>query len=321
MKSTMIDTYGRQITYLRLSVTELCNLRCRYCMPEDGVCKKRHEEMLTQEEMILAIRAAAALGIRKLRITGGEPLVKSNIVELCRAAAAVDGIEEVCLTTNGTLLPKLAAPLREAGVRRLNISLDTLDAEKFRYITRIGNLEDALAGIEASLEAGFDKIKINSVLIGGFNDDEIPSLAALTQRYPVDVRFIELMPMYDSGDFGPDAFIPYTVVTDRLPDLSPLPADGGVAKLYRLPGARGNVGLISPVSAHFCADCNRIRLTADGKLKPCLHSSDEISLKGLDYDGMVETLRSAILSKPKWHGELSYTERSHAARNMNQIGG
>ena len=321
MKSTMIDTYGRQITYLRLSVTELCNLRCRYCMPEDGVCKKRHEEMLTQEEMIMAIRAAAALGIRKLRITGGEPLVKSNIVGLCRAAAAVDGIEEVCLTTNGTLLPKLAAPLREAGVRRLNISLDTLDAEKFRYITRIGNLEDALAGIEASLEAGFDKIKINSVLIGGFNDDEIPTLAALTQRYPVDVRFIELMPMYDSGDFGPDAFIPYTVVTDRLPDLSPLPADGGVAKLYRLPGARGNVGLISPVSAHFCADCNRIRLTADGKLKPCLHSSDEISLKGLDYDGMVETLRSAILSKPKWHGELSYTERSHAARNMNQIGG
>ena len=317
----MIDTYGRQITYLRLSVTELCNLRCRYCMPEDGVCKKRHEEMLTQEEMILAIRAAAALGIRKLRITGGEPLVKSNIVGLCRAAAAVDGIEEVCLTTNGTLLPKLAAPLREAGVRRLNISLDTLDAEKFRYITRIGNLEDALAGIEASLEAGFEKIKINSVLIGGFNDDEIPTLAALTQRYPVDVRFIELMPMYDSGDFGPDAFIPYTVVTDRLPDLSPLPADGGVAKLYRLPGARGNVGLISPVSAHFCADCNRIRLTADGKLKPCLHSSDEISLKGLDYDGMVETLRSAILSKPKWHGELSYTERSHAARNMNQIGG
>ncbi len=317
----MIDTYGRQITYLRLSVTELCNLRCRYCMPEDGVCKKRHEEMLTQEEMIMAIRAAAALGIRKLRITGGEPLVKSNIVELCRAAAAVDGIEEVCLTTNGTLLPKLAAPLREAGVRRLNISLDTLDAEKFRYITRIGNLEDALAGIEASLEAGFEKIKINSVLIGGFNDDEIPTLAALTQRYPVDVRFIELMPMYDSGDFGPDAFIPYTVVTDRLPDLSPLPADGGVAKLYRLPDARGNVGLISPVSAHFCAECNRIRLTADGKLKPCLHSSDEISLKGLDYDGMVETLRSAILSKPKWHGELSYTERSHAARNMNQIGG
>ena len=317
----MIDTYGRQITYLRLSVTELCNLRCRYCMPEDGVCKKRHEDMLTQEEMITAIRAAAALGIRKLRITGGEPLVKSNIVELCRAAAAVEGIEDVCLTTNGTLLPKLAAPLREAGVRRLNISLDTLDAEKFRYITRIGKLGDALAGIEASLAAGFEKVKINSVLIGGFNDDEIPALAALTKKYPVDVRFIELMPMYDSGDFGPEAFIPYTVVTERLPELCHVPADGGVAKLYRLPGAQGNVGLISPVSAHFCAECNRVRLTADGKIKPCLHSSDEISLKGLDYEGMLEALRSAILSKPKWHGELSYTERSHAARNMNQIGG
>lgn len=317
----MIDTYGRNITYLRLSVTELCNLRCRYCMPEDGVCKKRHEDMLTQEEMVTAIRAAAALGIRKLRITGGEPLVKGNIVELCREAASVDGIEEICLTTNGTLLPKLALPLREAGVNRLNISLDTLNAEKFHYITRIGNIGDALRGIEAALDAGFDKVKINSVLIGGFNDDEIPALAELTCRYPVDVRFIELMPMYDSGDFGPEAFIPYTVVTDRLPTLSPVPADGGVAKLFRLPDAKGNIGLISPVSAHFCADCNRIRITADGKIKPCLHSSDEISIKGQNYDDMLETIRSAILSKPQWHGELSYSERSHAARNMNQIGG
>ena len=317
----MIDTYGRQISYLRLSVTELCNLRCRYCMPEDGVCKKRHEEMLTQEEMVTAVRAAAALGITKLRITGGEPLVKANIVELCREAAAVEGIREVCLTTNGTLLPKLAAPLREAGVSRLNISLDTLDADKFRYITRVGELSDALRGIETALECSYDKGKINSVLIGGFNDGEIAALAELTRRYPVDVRFIELMPMYDSGDFGPEAFIPYTIVTETLPELEPLPADGGVAKLYRLPGAQGNIGLISPVSAHFCADCNRIRITADGKIKPCLHSSDEISIKGLDYDGMLETIRSAILSKPKWHGELSYSERSHANRNMNQIGG
>ncbi len=317
----MIDTYGRKITYLRLSVTELCNLRCRYCMPEDGVCKKRHEEMLTQEEMITAVRAAAALGIYKLRITGGEPLVKSNIVELCRQAAAVDGIHEVCLTTNGILLPKLAAPLHEAGVSRLNISLDTLDAEKYRYITRIGSLSDVTAGIEAALDAGYDKIKINTVLIGGFNDGEIPALAELSRRYPIDVRFIELMPMYDSGDFGPDAFIPFTVVTDLLPELYPVPADGGVAKLYRLPGAQGNIGLISPVSAHFCSACNRIRITADGKIKPCLHSSDEISIKGMDFDGMLSTVRSAILSKPEWHGKLSYSERSHAARNMNQIGG
>ncbi len=277
--------------------------------------------MLTQEEMIMAIRAAAALGIRKLRITGGEPLVKSNIVELCRAAAAVDGIEEICLTTNGTLLPKLAAPLREAGVRRLNISLDTLDAEKFHYITRIGTLGDALAGIEAALAAGFEKVKINSVLIGGFNDDEIPVLAALTRQYPVDVRFIELMPMYDSGDFGPEAYIPYTAVLDKLPELEPVDPDGGVAKLYRLPDAKGNIGLISPVSAHFCAACNRIRLTADGKIKPCLHSGDEYSLKGLDYEGMVKELQKAILCKPSWHGVLDAENRSHAGRNMNQIGG
>ena len=317
----MIDSYGRSITYLRLSVTELCNLRCRYCMPADGVCKKRHEEMLTQEETLAAIRAAASLGVRKLRITGGEPLVKPNIVSLCREAAATPGIEELCLTTNGTLLPKLAAPLREAGVDRLNISLDTLDAEKYHYIARCGELEQSLAGIEAALAAGFEKIKLNTVLIGGFNDGEIPALAALTKRWPVDLRFIELMPMVDSGDFGPEAFLPCTAVTERLPELKSEEPDGGVAKLYRLPGAQGRVGLISPVSAHFCAACNRLRLTADGKLKPCLHSADEISLKGLDQAGMTEKMREAILAKPKWHGELSYYERSHAARNMNQIGG
>ena len=317
----MVDSYGREITYLRLSVTELCNLRCRYCMPADGVCKKRHEDMLTQEEMVMAVRAAASLGISKLRITGGEPLVKPNIVELCRETSAIPGIREVCLTTNGTRLPELAMPLKQAGVSRLNISLDTLDAEKYRYITRIGSLDAALRGIEAALDAGFQKIKLNAVLIGGFNDDEIPALAALTQRWPVDVRFIELMPMYDSGDFGPEAFLPYSAVLDCLPELEPVPADGGVARLYRLPEAQGNIGLISPVSAHFCAACNRLRITADGKIKPCLHSSDEISIKGQSEPEMVETLRSAILSKPRWHGELSYYERSHANRNMNQIGG
>ena len=317
----MIDSYGRQISYLRLSVTELCNLRCRYCMPEDGICKKRHNEMLTQEETISAIRAAASLGISKLRITGGEPLVKPNIVDLCAEAAAVDGIREVCMTTNATLLPKLAGPLREAGVSRLNISLDTLDPEKFRYITRIGTLSDAVAGLDAALDCGFERIKVNAVLIGGFNDDEIPVLAELTRRYPLDVRFIELMPMVDSSDFGPEAYLPCTAVTERLPGLEAMDPDGGVARLYRLPGAMGNIGLISPVSAHFCTACNRIRITADGKVKPCLHSSDEISIKGLDEEGMRETLRQAILAKPRWHGELSYHERSRAGRNMNQIGG
>lgn len=317
----MLDSYGRNITYLRLSVTELCNMRCRYCMPEDGICKKQHEEMLTQEEMILAVRAAVSLGISKLRITGGEPLVKPNILSICREASSIDGLREICLTTNGALLPSLALPLKDAGVQRLNISLDTLNAEKFRYITRNGDLNQVLTGIDAALSAGFEKIKINTVLIGGFNDDEIPALADLTRQIPVDVRFIELMPMTQQDAFGPEAFLSFTVVNEKLPELSPVKADGGVARLYRLPGAKGNIGLISPVSAHFCTDCNRLRITADGKIKPCLHSSDEISIKGLSYPDMIETIRDAILAKPKWHGELSYTARSHANRNMNQIGG
>lgn len=317
----MTDRFGRDITYMRISVTELCNLRCRYCMPEDGVCKKAHEEMLTEDEMVMAIEAAASLGVRKLRITGGEPLIKKNIVSICKRASSVPGIKEIGITTNGTLLPELAKPLRDAGVSRVNISLDTLSGEKFRYISRVGELSQAVAGIRAALDAGFDKVKLNTVLIGGFNDDEIRDLAALTLRYPLDVRFIELMPMYDSGDFGREAYLPYTAVLDRLPEAEATEQDGGVAKLYRLPGAKGNVGLISPVSAHFCGACNRIRLTADGKLKPCLHSGDEYSLKGLDYEGMVKMLETAILSKPLWHGELDAENRSHAGRNMNQIGG
>ena len=317
----MIDRLGRNITYLRISVTELCNLRCRYCMPAEGVCKKSHSDMLTEDEMILAVKAAASLGITKLRITGGEPLVKKNIVSICRRAAAVEGIREVCLTTNGVLLPELAAPLREAGVTRLNLSLDTLNPEKYAYITRIGDLDTFWKGFHAAMAAGFEKIKINAVLVGGFNDDEIVPLAELTRQYPVDMRFIEMMPMYDSGDFDSAAFIPYTKVLEQLPDAVPTAQDGGVAKLYRLPGAQGNIGLISPVSAHFCGECNRIRLTADGKIKPCLHSADEYSLKGLDFDGMRSQLEQAIWNKPAWHGDLDAAHRSNAGRNMNQIGG
>lgn len=317
----MMDRLGRNITYLRISVTELCNLRCRYCMPAEGICKKSHHDMMTEDEIINAVEAAASLGITKLRITGGEPLVKRNIVSICRRAAAVAGIEEVCLTTNGVLLPQLAAPLKEAGVKRLNLSLDTLDPEKYAYITRIGQLQDFQAGLDAAFAAGFEKIKINAVLIGGFNDDEIVPLANLTRQYPVDMRFIEMMPMYDSGDFPEAAFIPCSRVLDQLPEAVPVRQDGGVAKLYRLPGAKGNIGLISPVSAHFCGECNRIRLTADGKIKPCLHSADEYSLKGLDFAGMKQVLAEAIWNKPAWHGDLDALHRSQAGRNMNQIGG
>ena len=317
----MLDSYDRNINYMRISVTDLCNLRCRYCMPADGVCKRPHTEMMDFEEISMAIRAAASLGIRKVRITGGEPLVKKGIVDICRDAAATEGIEEVCITTNGVLLPELAAPLHEAGVKRLNISLDTLKPDKFEYITRVGKLSDVIDGIEAAMDAGFEKIKINAVLIGGFNDDEIEDLANLTRKWPVDMRFIEMMPMYDSGDFKSDAFIPYTVVTDKLHELEKVPADGSVAKLYRFPDGLGNVGLISPVSAHFCRECNRIRLTSDGKIKPCLHSNAEYPIKGLDYGQMVEQFKTAIMAKPEWHGELSYKHRSNAERNMNEIGG
>ena len=317
----MRDQYGRQITYLRLSVTELCNLRCRYCMPAEGICKKDHSQMMTEEEIVLAVKAAASLGIRKLRITGGEPLVKKNILSICEKTAAEKGVEEVCLTTNGILLPQMARDLRRAGVSRVNISLDTLNPEKYAYITRIGSLKQAMAGIEAALEAGFEKVKINAVLIGGFNDGEIRNLAELTCRYPLDVRFIELMPMSGSREFGEDAYLPGTVILERLPELEPEAADGGVARLYRMPGGKGRVGLISPVSAHFCGVCNRLRLTADGKIKPCLHSSAEYSIRGMDEDGMRAQFLRAVEEKPAWHGALSAKCPSQAGRSMNQIGG
>ncbi len=318
---TMIDTYGREISYLRLSVTDFCNLRCRYCMPEEGVCKKKREEMLTEEEMIQAVEAAASLGIHKLRITGGEPLLKPNILSICQRAAKVEGIREVCLTTNGILLPKLAGPLREAGVKRINLSLDTLDPDKYAHITRRGTLKNALEGLEAALSAGFEQIKINTVLIGGFNDDEIRSLADLTKKYPVDVRFIELMPMQESDEFDASAFIPCSTVLQELPELTPVMTDEGVARLYHMPGALGNIGLISPLSSHFCGSCNRIRLTADGKLKPCLHSDMEFSIKGMNKEEMIQQFSEAILAKPACHVQLSCESRSHAGRNMNQIGG
>ena len=317
----MIDRLGRNITYLRISVTDKCNLRCRYCMPEDGVCKKDHADMMTEDEFITAVEAAAALGITKIRITGGEPLVKKNIVSICRRAAAVEGIREVCLTTNGLLLPQLAKELKAAGVKRINLSLDTLDPEKYAYITRIGHLDQFRAGLKSALDAGFEKVKINAVLIGGFNDNEIEALANLTMEYPVDMRFIELMPIQDHDEFGESAYVPYSRVLEKLPNAVPVEKDGGVAKLYRLPGALGNIGLISPISAHFCGECNRIRLTADGKLKPCLHSPDEYSIKGLNAGEMKAVFEQAIWNKPAWHGDLDAANRSKAGRNMNQIGG
>lgn len=317
----MKDSFEREITYLRLSVTDKCNLRCRYCMPEEGVCRRSHDEMLSEDEMIMAVEAAAELGITKLRITGGEPLVKKNILSICSRASAVEGIREVCLTTNGSLLPPMARQLREAGVSRVNISLDTLNSEKYAHITRRGSLDLAVRGIESAIEAGFERIKLNAVLIGGFNDDEIPALAELTRRWGIDVRFIELMPMTDSEEFGEAAYVPGDAVLKALPFLQAAEQEEGVAKLYRLPGAAGSIGIISALSSYFCAGCNRIRLTADGKLKPCLHSGQEFSIKGLSREEMRREMERAILSKPACHRPLSAVERSDAKRSMNRIGG
>lgn len=316
----MKDSFGREIEYLRLSVTDLCNLRCTYCMGPDGICKKKHEEMLTEEEMVLAVKAAVTCGIRKVRITGGEPLVKRNILSICRRIGELEGVQELCLTTNGTLLEDKAQALLEAGVTHLNISLDTLQPEKYSKLTAGGNLSDALKGLETSLQLGFHKIKVNVVLIGGVNDDEIEELAKLTLRYPVDVRFIELMPMNSVQSFGREAYVSAEIVKKRLPQLCSEETEG-VAKMYSLPGALGKVGLITPLSSHFCATCNRIRITADGKVKPCLHGADEYDIKGKTQEEMRVVLREAILAKPLCHDILSYENRSGANREMNRIGG
>lgn len=317
----MIDKYGRQIDYMRISVTELCNLRCRYCMPEEGIVKRSHEEMMTAEETVDAVKAAVSLGVKKIRITGGEPLVKRGIVELCENIAAIDGVEELCMTTNGTLLPRCARELKAAGVDRVNISLDTLKADRYREITRIGDLSEALAGIEAAFDAGFEKIKINTVLMGGFNDDEIEDFVKLTIDKPLEVRFIELMPIGGGIQFEKARFISCVRVLESVPGLEPLNATDGVAVMYALPTAKGRVGLIRPISCDFCEGCNKIRLTADGMLKPCLHSDAEISIKGLNRDEMTEVMRKAILSKPQMREALDAENPSHAGRNMNSIGG
>lgn len=317
----MIDNYGRDINYIRISVTELCNLRCRYCMPEEGVPKRTHDEMMTAEETLKAAKAAVALGINKIRITGGEPLVKRGIVRLCREIAEIDGVEELCITTNGTLLKEFAVPLKEAGVGRLNISIDTLDPEKFSYITRLGQLQDVMDGIDAAFDAGFDKIKLNVVLMGGFNDDEIGTFVELTKDRDLEVRFIELMPIGGGIDFDKAGFISCETVLERVPELRPLNMTDGVASMYSLPNAKGRVGLIRPISCEFCSGCNKIRLTADGMLKPCLHLDGEISIRGMDEEDMLKTMREAILSKPEMRETMDADNPSKAGRDMSRIGG
>lgn len=317
----MTDGFNRNINYLRVSLTDRCNLRCRYCMPEEGISKRSHSDILSLEDIYEIVRAAVEMGFSKIRLTGGEPLVRRGVTALCRSISGIDGVEDFAMTTNGLLLPEMAKELKAAGLMRLNISLDTLDPDKYRQITRIGRLSDALAGIAAAEEAGFTDIKLNTVIIGGFNDCEIPRLVELTEEKPYQVRFIELMPIGNACPFDDKAYLPIHTVLERVPALEPVQSDGGVARLYRLPGAKGTVGLISPLSDHFCSGCSRLRLTADGCLKPCLHSAEEIPVRGLHGDALKERIAFAISRKPERRCPLSCCERSASARDMNRIGG
>lgn len=316
----MKDSFDREIRYLRISLTDRCNLRCIYCMPKGGIVQCRRQDILSLEEILSIAQAAVELGVRKIRLTGGEPLLCPGILSLCNALAALPGLEELSLTTNGCLLAPLAADLKAAGLHRVNLSLDSLDPEKYRRITQGGQLSQALSGIRAALAAGLP-LKINTVLLGGINEDEIGALAALSQTHPLSLRFIELMPLGGARTLPPAAYVPCRRVLEILPQLEPLEEMDGVARLYRLPNARGTVGLISPLSHSFCPDCDRIRLTADGFLKPCLHGDLEIPLRGLTGPALRQALQSAILQKPKCHGALSPLAPSPASRGMNQIGG
>lgn len=329
--SEMFDRINRKIEYLRISITDRCNLRCVYCMPEDGIQPLSHEEILSYEEIIRIVKVAAELGISKVRVTGGEPLIRKNVSRLIGEIGRIQGINDISLTTNGVLLAKLAAELKGAGLKRLNISLDSLDPERFEQITRGSNLPAVLDGLARAEELGFDPIKINSVSIRGFNDSEAVDFARLTIEKPLHVRFIEFMPigardMWDesrvvtaeelrgriSAEFGP------------LEKLESKGADGP-ASMYRISGAKGLIGFISPLSHHFCGECNRLRLTAEGKLRPCLFSESEIDLKtpmrtGCEDEEIARLIGVALSVKPEGH-QMAEGIKNKYQRTMSRIGG
>lgn len=317
----MKDLYGREISYLRISVTDLCNLRCKYCMPERGVCKLEHSDVLSLEEFYEIAKAFVELGVRKIRITGGEPLVKNGIVELVEKISSL-GLDDLAMTTNGLLLPKYARDLKKAGLNRVNISLDTLNPKKYKEITRGGDLLDVFKGIEIAKEVGLAPIKINTVLIGDFNTDEIENFVYITQQEDIDVRFIELMPIGEASGWAKEKFASNSMILERVPELLKTVAKdlASPAVYYRLPEGRGKVGIINPISCKFCDACNRVRLTATGKLKLCLHSDDEIDLGKVLRSGgdLREVIKTSILQKPEEH---YLEEGKFIKRNMNEIGG
>ncbi len=322
------DSFQRPINYLRISVTDRCNLRCIYCMPAEGISLMSHYDILSYEEIYTLVKAAAELGINRVRLTGGEPLVRAGLPELVRMLAGIDAIKDLSLTTNGTLLAQYAADLKDAGLIRVNISLDTLKPERFRRITRCGELKDTLDGIEAAKKFDLTPVKINMVVMAGINDDEIIDFARKTIDDDWNVRFIEYMPV-NGEDINVNRLVSVKEMKKRLESLGalePFKIDkgNGPARYYRFPGAKGTVGFITPVTEHFCYACNRLRLTADGKLRLCLLREDEIDLReplrsGASIQELKDLIVKATAAKPKGH--LLAEGTTHKGRPFSQVGG
>jgi cyclic pyranopterin phosphate synthase len=324
----LIDRCQRRLNYLRISVTDRCNLRCAYCLPGDDIPRLRHEEVLRYEEILRVARVAAGLGITKVRVTGGEPLVRRGITDFLAELARIPGIRDLSLTTNGLLLKENAGRLRAAGVARVNVSMDTLDPGRYRDITGVDAFEQAWEGIRAAQAHGFHPIKINVVALRGVNDDELPALARLSLDAPLHVRFIEFMPIGRSRFAGAPLLFPEIMerisVIGRLLPVEGSPLDGP-AHRYRFDGARGEVGFIPAISHHFCSRCNRLRLTADGHLRPCLLSDRHEDVKGPLRSGATdadieEIFLRATLHKPSDHN-LAVGEPAHVCCQMRSIGG
>lgn len=316
----MKDHFGRQIDYMRVSLVDRCNLRCVYCMPAEGIEKVPHESILRYEEFLKIIRAGARLGIQKVRFTGGEPLILKGIAQLIRETSKIPEIKDISLTTNGILLADMAEELQGAGLTRVNISLDTLDPEKYQRITRGGDITSVFRAIDKCLQLGLTPVKLNTVLIRGINDDEIDGLIKFSQEKDVHIRFIEIMPIGE-GQRYEGGLIKSDEVLVNHPELQFIKTNG-VASIYSKPGARGTVGFISPMSCKFCNECNRIRITAQGTLKPCLHSRDELDLKPYlnDEAALIKALGDAICDKPESH-HMDESGKSESGRAMFRIGG
>ena len=324
----MEDLYGRAVTYLRVSVTDRCNLRCRYCMPEDGPRFRDPEDILSWEELERVVRAAVSLGVKRLRVTGGEPTTRPGLVDFVARLAKLPGVEDLALSTNAMLLAPMAEPLRAAGLRRVNISLDSLRPDRFRELTHFGDWQAVWNGIQAARKAGLDPVKVNCVVLRGANDDELGDFVALT-REPLHVRFIELMPLGSSHPWARDRLFPVAEMRARIAEryaLEPAEVDGGgPARYFRVPGFAGTVGFITAMTENFCTGCNRVRLTADGELQPCLGSLLAMDLRGpLRKGASDEELRAlvarGIRAKPERHLMEEYLAET-AGRRMWTIGG